>query len=81
MRLALAWLEVIPPPNFFTVTIQLPGNSYPLSRLSLLLVRGLLDVQGFLYPELEQSIYPGGGGGGHEPVGLILLYMLLGISL
>ena len=38
MRLALARLELSPPPNFFTVTIQQPGNLYPSSRLSLLLV-------------------------------------------
>ena len=37
-RLALARLELTPPPNFFTVAIQQPGNSYPSSRLSLLLV-------------------------------------------
>ena len=36
-RLVLARLELTPPPNFFTVAIQQPGNSYPLSRLSLLL--------------------------------------------
>ena len=54
-RLALVRLELIPPPNFFTVAIQQPGNSYPSSLLSLLLVGGLLDVQGFLYPELDWS--------------------------
>ena len=37
-QLALARLELTPPPNFFTVAIQQPGNSYPSSRLSLLLV-------------------------------------------
>ena len=36
--MALARLELTPPPNFFTVAIQQPGNSYPSSRLSLLLV-------------------------------------------
>ena len=37
-RLALVRLELTPPPNFFTVAIQQPGNSYPSSRLSLFLV-------------------------------------------
>ena len=36
--LALARLELTPPPNFFMVAIQQPGNSYPSSQLSLLLV-------------------------------------------
>ncbi len=35
VRLALARLA--PPPSFFMVAIQQPGNSYPPSRLSLLL--------------------------------------------
>ena len=57
-RLALARLELTPPPNFFTVAIQQPGNSYPSSRLSLLLVGVFWDVQGSLYPELDRSTSP-----------------------
>ena len=57
-RLVLARLELTSPPNFFTVAIQQPGNSYPSSWLSLAVIsRGLLDVhvQGFLYPELDRA--------------------------
>ena len=38
MQLALAQIKLTPPPNFFMIAIQQPGNSYPSSRLSLLLV-------------------------------------------
>ena len=37
-RLVPAQFELTPPPNFFMVVIQQAGNSYPSSRLSLLLV-------------------------------------------
>ena len=38
MQLVLVRLELILPHKFFMVAIQQPGNSYPSSRLSLLLV-------------------------------------------